>query len=100
MRCNNELFPSLNVMNVRTLPFASKVIQRNYHHRSDPKLGMGIVAIIIIPCSCHACTNILYISWDFKTKEAVNQPRHGIFYNFKYSQIIGCNNNWILMIFR
>ena len=28
-----------------------------------------------------------------------NQTRHGRLYTFKYSQILGCHNNWIIMIF-
>ena len=47
----------------------------HYHYRSDTKLDMGIFAIRIIPCSCQACTKILSLSWDSKTKEAFNQPR-------------------------
>ena len=61
-------------MNGKALPYGSKGIIRNYNYRSDPKLGPGIVAIRIIPCSCHSCTAILSLSWDPKTKEAVNQP--------------------------
>ena len=56
MICNNKLFPSLNVINGKIFPYASKGILRHYHNRSDPKLGLGIVAIRIIPCSFHACT--------------------------------------------
>ena len=81
------------------MPYASKGILRHYHHWSDPKLGLGIVAIIRIPCICHACTDILSISWDPKTKGAVNWPRYGRVYSCKYSQIIGCHNNCILMNF-
>ena len=96
---NNTLFPSLNVIYGKTSPYGSKGILRYYHYRSNPKLGSGIVAIRIIPFNCHACTTILSLSWDSKIKEAVNQPRYGRVYNFKYSQIVGCHNNWIIMIF-
>ena len=100
MRRKDKLFPSLNVLNGKTLPYASKGILRNYHYQSDPKLGPGIVAIRIIPCSFHDCTTILSLSWDSKTKEAFNQPRYGRVYNYKYSQIFGCHDNLILMNFR
>ena len=96
---NNKLFPSLDVINGKTLRYATKGILRNYHYRSDKKLYPGIVAIIIIPCSCHACKTILSLSWYSKIKSAVNQPIYGRFYNFKNSQILGCHNNWILMNF-
>ena len=90
---NNKLFPSFNGINGKTLLCASKGILRHNNYRSDPNLGPGIVTIRKIPCSCHACTTILSLSWDYKIKETVNQPRYGIFYDCKYSQILGCHNN-------
>ena len=93
-------YPSfLNTLNCRILPYGSKIIVRNHQYWSNPKLGPGIFEIRIITCSCHACTAILYISWDSKIKEAVNQPRYGRVYNCKNSQIIGCHNNQVLMNF-
>ena len=64
----NKSFPSLNVINGKTSPYAIKVILRHYHYQSDPKLGPGIVAIIRITCSCYDCTTILSLSWDSKIK--------------------------------
>ena len=34
-----------------------------------------------------------------KTKEAVKYTRYGRVYNLKYYQVLGCHNNWILIIF-
>ena len=99
MISNNKLFSSLNAINGKTYPYGSKGVIRLYYYRSDPKLGPGIVEIIIIPWICHACTTILFLFWYSKIKESVNQPRYGRLYNCKYSQIIGYNNNCILMIF-
>ena len=96
---NNKRFPSLNVINGKTSPYISKGILRHYHYRSDPKLGLEIVAIIRIPCNCHACTNILSLSCYSKIKEAVNHPRYGRANNCKYSQILIFHNNWITMNF-
>ena len=81
------------------MSYASKVILRHFYYRSDPKLGLGIVAIRRILCSFHACTSILSIYCDDKIKEAVNHPRYLIVYSCKYSQILGCHNNWILINF-
>ena len=75
----------------------ARKILRYYNYLSDPKLGMGIVAIIKTPFCCHACKTVLSPYWDSKIKEAVNQPRYGRVYNCKYSQILGCHNNCILM---
>ena len=71
-----QTFPSLNVINGKRSPYSIKEILRHYHYWSDPKLGPGVVAIRRITCSCHACTNTLSFSWDYKIKEAVIQPRY------------------------
>ena len=68
MRWRNKLFPSLNAINGKTFPYASKGILRHNHYQSGPKLGPGIVSIRIIPFGCDACTYILYLSWDTKIK--------------------------------
>ena len=65
-QCNNKLFPSLNGINGKLSTYVRKGTIRHYHYWSDPKLGPGIVAIRIIPCSCHACTTILSLSWESK----------------------------------
>ena len=93
------MFPELNVINGKPSPYGSKGILRYYYYWSDPKLVPGIIAIIIIPFSCHAWKTILSLSWQLKTKEAFNHHRYDRVYNCKYSQIIGCHNNCIIMIF-
>ena len=95
-RCNKTLFTSLSFINGKTYPHGSSCFLRNYNFWSDPKLCPGIFAIRRIPRSGHACTTILYLSWDSKTKALVNQTRYGRVYNCKYSQTIGFNNNWII----
>ena len=96
---NNKTFQPLNFINGKTYPYGSKGILRNYQYRSDPKLGPVIVEIRRIPCNCHACTTIFSLSWDSKIKEAVDQPRYYRVYTCKYSEILGCHNNWIIMNF-
>ena len=83
MRRNNKLFTSLNVIYGKKSPYAGKGILRHYLYRSDPKLVPGIFSIRVIPCICHACTAISYLSWYSKIKEAVNHPRYGRVYNCK-----------------
>ena len=95
-----ELFPLLNFIKGKILPYGRKVIIIHYHYRLDPKLGPGSFGIRRFPCSCHACTTILSLSWYSKIKEAVNQPRYGQVHNCKYSQILGCHDNCILNISR
>ena len=99
MRCNNKRFSSFNGINGKTYPYGIKGILRHYHYWQDPKLGQVIVTIRRNPCNFHACTTILSLSWASKIKEAINHPRYGGVYNYKYSQILGCKNNSNIMIF-
>ena len=50
LKCDlkNEKFPSLNVINGKSSLYGSKGILIHCHYWSDPKFGMGIVAIRII----------------------------------------------------
>ena len=83
LRWNKKLFPSLNVINSKSAPYISKGVLRHYHYRSYPKLGTGIVAIVIIPFINRACKTILSLPWNYIIKEACNHPRFGRVYNFK-----------------
>ena len=90
---------SLDIMNEKLSPHGSWGILSHYHYCSDPKLGPGIVPILRMTCSCHACSKVLSLYWDSKIKESFNHSRYGRVHNCKYSQIIGCHNNCIIMIF-
>ena len=94
---NKKLFLSLKFIDGESSPYGNKVIIRHYNYSSYLTLGPGIVVIRIIPCSCQACTKILSLSWYLKIKEEFNRPRYGRVYNCKYSQIIGCCNNCIII---
>ena len=61
---NNKRFPSLNVINGKAYIYVGNGILRHYRYRSDPKLGLGVVVIRIIPCNFYTCTTILSLSWD------------------------------------
>ena len=47
-----------------------------------------------------SCLHNFIISLDSKSKEAVIHPIYGRVYNYKYSQTLGCHNNWILLNFK
>ena len=98
MRWDSKTSPPLKVIHVKTSPYISKDILRNYHYWSDTKLGSGIVAVKRISCSCHDCTTIWSLSWDSKTKEEFNQDGYGKVHNCKYFQSIGCHDNWNIII--
>ena len=64
IQCNNKQYPLLNPIHVKSSPNEITGILRNYYYQSDPKLGPGIDANRITPCSYHACTTILSLSRD------------------------------------
>ena len=96
---NKKLFPSLNVINGKAAPYGSEGFQRHYHYRSDPNLGLGIVAIRRIPWSFQYWKTIFSLSWDSIIKEVFNHLRYGIVNNCRYYQIRGYHNIWILFEF-
>ena len=75
---NEILFQLLNVINGKTGPYGSKVVLRHYHYWSDPKLGLVVVVLRIIPCSCDGYTTQLSLPYYCKIKDACNKPRYGI----------------------
>ena len=56
MYCNTNQFPDLSFCGPNSKTHGSRGLSKHYHLCFDPKLGMGICAILRIPCSCVACT--------------------------------------------
>ena len=71
MKWNNKLFTSLNVINRKSSPYVHKDILIHYDYQSDPILCPGIVAIKIIPCSCHAYLTILPLTGILQLKKHI-----------------------------
>ena len=44
-------------------PHGTRGLSKHYNLRFDPKLGMGVCAILRIPCACVSCTSMLYKPW-------------------------------------
>ena len=99
LQLNKQLSPSLNILNGKTSPYGIKVVLRHYHFRSDTKLGPGVVALRIIPYSCHYFTQQLSLPWDYKIKYACYKKIYGRVYYCKYSIILGYLNNGIIINF-
>ena len=60
MYCNKNQFPELLFSCPHSKPHGVIVLSKHYHLRFDPKLGMGVCAIRLIPCACVLCTSMLY----------------------------------------
>ena len=56
MYCNTNQFPGLSFSGPHSKPHGARGLSKHYRLRFDPKLGMGVCAILCIPCACVACT--------------------------------------------
>ena len=61
--CSTNQFPELSFYVPRSKPHGARGMSKHYHLRFDPKLVIGVCAIIHIPCACVACTSMLEKSW-------------------------------------
>ena len=59
MYCNTNQFPELLFSGTYSKPHGEIGLRKHYHLRFDPKLGMGVCAILLIPCACVACKSML-----------------------------------------
>ena len=63
MYSNTNQFPELSFYVTHSKPHGARGSSKHYHLRFDPKLGMGVCAILRIPCACVACKSILDKPW-------------------------------------
>ena len=63
MYCNTNQFPALPFCGPYSEPRGTRGLRKHYHLRFDTKLGMGVCAILRIPCACVACTSMLDKPW-------------------------------------
>ena len=59
MYCNTNKSPKLSFSDPHSKPHGARGLSKHYNLRFDPKLGMGICAILRILCACVACTSML-----------------------------------------
>ena len=63
MYCNTNQFPAVPFCDPHYKPHGARGMGKHYNLRFYPKLGMGVCAIICIPCACVACTLMLEKAW-------------------------------------
>ena len=63
MYCNTNQFPELPFCVPHSKPHGARALIKHYHLRFDPKLGMGVCAILCVPGACVSCTSILDKPW-------------------------------------
>ena len=88
MFCNTNQFPELIFYGPHYRPHEERGLNKHYNLRFDPKLGMGVYAIICIPCACVSCTSMLYKPWisDIQPEQPVTKCT--------YWPVLGSFNNW------
>ena len=60
---NTNHFPSLSFSGPYYKPRGTRGLSKHSHLRFDPKLGMGVCEIFLVPFYCVACTSMLYKPW-------------------------------------
>ena len=93
MYCNTNQFPGLSFCGPHSKPHGARGFSRHYHFRFDPKLGMGIGAIIRIPCYFVSCTSMLDKPW-ISGIPSDKQERYKPVTNCTYCPLLGSFNNW------
>ena len=61
--CNTNKFPELPFCGPHSKTHVARELSKHYHLIFDPKLYNGVCAIRRIPCSCVACTSMIYKLW-------------------------------------
>ena len=61
--CNTNQFPKFSFFDPYSKPHGARGLSKHYHLRFDPKLAMGVCAILRIPCACVAFTSMLDKPW-------------------------------------
>ena len=54
--CNTNKLAELSFCVSHSKPHGARGLSKHHNSRFDPKLGMGICAILRIPCACVACS--------------------------------------------
>ena len=93
MYCNTNQFPALLFCGPYSKPHWSRGLSNHYHFHFDPKLGMGVFAILCIPCDCVACTSMLQKYWRSGIPSN-KQERYKPVTKCTYLPVLGPFKNW------
>ena len=91
--CNTNQFPELLFRGPHSKPHGARGLSKHYHLRFEPKLGNGVCVIFRIPCSCVACTSLLYKPW-ISGIPSYEQERYQPVTKCTYWTVLGSINNW------
>ena len=92
MFCNTNQFPELSFFGPHSKPHGARGLSKHSHLRFYPKLGIGICAILRIPCACVACTSMLEKPW-MSVIPSDEQERYKTVTKCTYWRLLGSFNN-------
>ena len=95
----SKKYISLSVWKRKLSPYWRRGVIRYYHYRDDPKLVQVEVYVWIKTRSFQSCHIKISPTWDTKIKDRSNQFIYRRVIDFKFSQILGTHNSWIIMNF-
>ena len=98
MYCNTNQFHALTFNGTHFKPHGSRGLSKNYHLRFYPKRGNGVCKIRRIPCTCVACTSMVYTIWIAGILSD-EKERYKPVTNCTYWQVLGPFNNWNIIQF-
>ena len=90
--CNTNKFQALHFCDPHYNPHGTRGVDKHYHLRFDPKLGMGVCEMLCIPCACVACTSMLEKAW-ISGIPSDKQDRYKPVTKCTYWLVLGAFNN-------
>ena len=97
MYCNTTQFPELTFCGPHSKPCGARGLSKHYHLRFDPKLGMGVCAILRIPCACVAFTSMLDKPWISGISPDAQECYKPVT-KCTYWPVLGSINNWNIIL--
>ena len=91
--CNTNQFAELSFSGPHSKPHGARGLSKHYHLRFDPKLGVGVCAINLIPCNCVDCTSMLDKHW-ISVIPSDKQERYKYVTKCTYWPVLVSFNNW------
>ena len=96
--CNTNTFPASLFCISHSKPHGARGLSKNYHLRFDPKLGMGVWAILRVPGVCVSCTSMIDKTW-ISGISSEKQERYKPVTKCTYWPELGSSNNWNIIQF-
>ena len=95
--CNKNQFLEFSFYGPNSKPHGVRSLSKHYYLHFDPNLGMGVCAILHIPCACVACTSITHKPW-ISVISSNKQEHYKTVTKCNYWPVLGSFNNWNIIL--